>query len=107
MNALMDTELSILAYGSISKIPSTVLAPPPHTHQILSHIDCFMDDVISVVQGRLECQHRVFDGTVHSLKWLFPSLPGDSKDLVIVKKLLAGEGEWTCIKEVLGWKIYT
>ena len=24
-----------------------------------------------------------------------------------VKKLLAGEGDWECVKEVLGWIIYT
>ena len=51
-----------------------------------------MDDIISVVQGGLDHQHRVFDGTVRALKWLFPSSPMDSKDLVSIKKLLAGEG---------------
>ena len=64
-----------------------------------------MDDVISVVQGGPERQHRVFDGTARSLKYLFPSLLGESKDSVSVKKLLAWEGKWTYIKEVLGWTI--
>ena len=31
----------------------------------------------------------------------------DLKDLVIVKKLLAGEGVWTCVKVVLGWILDT
>ena len=66
-----------------------------------------MDDIISVVQGGLDHQHRVFDGTVRALKWLFPSSPMDSKDLVSIKKLLAGEGYWTCAKEVLGWTLDT
>ena len=66
-----------------------------------------MDDVISVVQGAQDRQHRVFDGTVRALKWLFPFLPGELKDSVSVKKLVAGEGDWTCVKEVLGWILDT
>ena len=62
----------------------------------------YMDDVISVVQGGAYLQHQVFDGTVCALKWLFPSLPGELKDSVSVKKIVVGEGEWICVKEVLG-----
>ena len=58
-------------------------------------------------RGGVDHQHRVFDGTVRALKWLFPSLPGGLKDLVSVKKLVAGEGDWTCVKEVLGWILNT
>ena len=41
-NTLVDTELPVLSYGAISKIPS-----PPHTHtnESLTHINCYMDDV--------------------------------------------------------------
>ena len=60
-----------------------------------------MDDVIAVAQGGGEQQHQVFDSTVRALKWLLPSLPGEAKDLVSVKKLLDGEGDWECMKEVL------
>ena len=38
---------------------------------------------------------------------MFPSLPGEAKDLVSAKKLIVGEGGWTCFKEVLGWIIDT
>ena len=38
---------------------------------------------------------------MRDIKWRFPSLPGESKDLASVKKVLAGEGDWTCVKEVL------
>ena len=48
-----------------------------------------MDDVISAVQGGAELQHQVFDRTVSALKWIFPSLHGEFKDSVLVKKLLA------------------
>ena len=49
-NALVDSELPVPEYGAISKIPSTGPGPP-HTPESLTHIDCYMDDVISVVQG--------------------------------------------------------
>ena len=105
-NALVDSEFPVPSYGAISDIPSTGPGPP-HTPESLAHIDCYMDDIISVVQGGTDRQHRVFDGTVRALKWLFPSLPGDLKDSVSVKKLVAVEGDWTCVKEVLGWILDT
>ena len=51
-----------------------------------------MDAVISSLQGGAEQQHRFFDSTVRALKWIFYVLPGEAKDLELVKKLLAGEG---------------
>ena len=105
-NALVDSELPVPSYGAKSKITATGPGPP-HNPESLTHIDCYMDDVISVMQGGPDHQHRVFDGTFRALKWLFPSLPGELKDLVIAKKLVAGEGDWTCVKEVLGWILNT
>ena len=32
---------------------------------------------------------------------------GDLKDSVSVKKIVAGEDYWTCVKEVLGWTLNT
>ena len=55
-----------------------------------------------MVQGGSDLQHRVFDGTVPSLKWIFASLLEDLKDLVSMKKLVVGEGGCTCVKEFLG-----
>ena len=49
-DALLDTDLTILAYGVISKITSTG-SPPYHTCESLTHIYCYMNDVISAVQG--------------------------------------------------------
>ena len=66
-----------------------------------------MDDVISSVQGGAERQHQVFDSTVHALKWLFPSITREAKDSVSFKNLLAGEGDWEYVKEVLGCIIDT
>ena len=104
-NALVNSELPVPSYGVISDIPATGLGLP-HTLESLTNIACYMDDVISVVQGGPDCQHQVFDGTVCALKWLFPPLPGELKDSVSMKKLRAGEVDWTCVKEVLGWILY-
>ena len=73
----------------------------------LAHINYYTNDVISAVQGWIDQKHQVFDSNVHTLKWLPPSLPGEAKDLVSVKKILAREGDWECVKEVLGWIINT
>ena len=70
-------------------------APPTHTRDRLTHNDCYMYDVISIVQGGPKLQHRVFDGTVYALKWLFTSLPGESKDLLSVKKSWQGRATGT------------
>ena len=105
-NALVETDLSVTSYSAISKILATGLGPP-RTPDSLTHILCYIYDVISAVQGVPDCQHRVFDGTARALKWLFPSLPGELKNLVSAKKLVAGEREWTCVKEFLGWILDT
>ena len=58
-NALVDTDLLILSYGSISNIPATRPAPTPHTHtnKSLTHIDRYVDDFTSAVQGGPDIQH--------------------------------------------------
>ena len=80
-NALVDSEFPVPSYGVISEILSTGPGPP-HTLERLTHIYCYMDDIISVMQGGPDRQHRVFDGTFHALKWLFSSLPGELKDCI-------------------------
>ena len=57
--------------------------------------------------GGADQQHQVFNSTVRALKWIFPLLTGESKDSVLVKKLLAGEGDWEGVKDVLRWIIDT
>ena len=91
-NALVNSELTVPSYVTISNIPATGPAPP-HIPERITHIYCYMDGVISVVQGGPDLQHQVFDGKVRALKWLFPSLPGDLKDSVSVRNLVVGEGE--------------
>ena len=50
VNALVDADLPIPAYGAISALPATETGHP-HNPESLTHIYCYMDDVISVVQG--------------------------------------------------------
>ena len=66
-NALVHTSLPVPGYGTIYKIPETGLVPL-YTLDSLTHIYFYMDDVITAVQGRLDQQHQVFDGTVQALK---------------------------------------
>ena len=61
--------------------------------------------MISEVQERPERQHRVFDRTIRTLKWTFPYFPGKTEDSASVKNILVGEGNWTYVKEVLGWMV--
>ena len=90
-DTLVNTDPKVPSYGAISETPLT--SPGlPHTLKSLTHIHCYMDDVISAVQGGPDHQHRVFDGTVCGLKWIFPSSPGDLKDLMSMKNIAPGEG---------------
>ena len=105
-NALVNSELPVPSYVTISNIPATGPAPP-HIPERITHIYCYMDGVISVVQGGQDCQHQVFVGTVCALRWLFLSLPGELKYSVSVNNFVVGEGDWTCVKDVLGWILDT
>ena len=80
-NALVRTLLLVPAYVTILAIPETG-AGLLHTMESLMHIDCYMRDVIIAVQGGANPQRDVFDGTVRSLKWIFLSLAGGTKDPV-------------------------
>ena len=60
-----------------------------------------------MVQGVSDLQQRVFGGTVRALKWIIPSLPGELKESASVKNIVTGEGDWNCVKEVLGWILDT
>ena len=67
--------------GAIANAPTTGSPQPLHMQERLAHIEYYMDDATSVVQGRTGRKHRVFEGTVRDLKWILPYLLGDTKDL--------------------------
>ena len=68
-----------------------------------------MNDAISVVQGGGGAIKNTESLTAYSMlpNGPPPSLPREAKDSVSVKKLLAREGDWGCVKEVLGRIINT
>ena len=68
-NTPVYMDILVLSYSTISKIPTTGPGPP-NTPESLTHIDCYIYDFISAVQGGPYRQHRVFDGTVRALKRL-------------------------------------
>ena len=94
-NALVDADLPVTAYGAISALSTTEPTPPPPTPRQASPIlnVIWMTSRLWYKEGA-EQQHRVFDSTFRVLKWIFPSLPGESRDSVLVNKLLAGEVDW-------------
>ena len=53
VNALVHTSILVQGYRAITNIPET---GPVLTHTLynLTHIDCYMDDAITAVQGGLE-----------------------------------------------------
>ena len=83
-NSLLQTFLLVPGYEAITNISKTGPGPP-HTLYILTHLDYYMDDMIEVVQGGAEQHFQVFDSTLRDLKWIFPPLPGGTKDLAIMK----------------------
>ena len=91
-NALVNTELPVLCYSVILVVPANKPGPP-HTPESLPRIDCYINYVISAVQGGPDCQHRVCGGTFRALKCLFPSLSRELKDLVSVKILWRERGD--------------
>ena len=90
--AIVNTRLLVPSYGAITNIPMTGTGLA-HTLEILTHIECYIYEVITVVQGGPKQQHQVFDGTVQTLKWSFLSLPYKTKYLGSIKNILTGEGE--------------
>ena len=90
VNAIVDTLLPFPRYRSISKVPKTWIGLI-HSLDGLTHIDLYMDDIITAVQGGTKQQCQVFGDTVRAFKWIFPYLLNEAKDLATTKKLLAGE----------------
>ena len=105
-NAIFDMSLPFSWYVPITKIPNTVTGPL-HTSYSHNHIYLYMYDFITAVQGGTGHQCQVFGETVKLLKWILLSFDNEYKDSFRVKKLMAGDGEWTCFMEVLGWTLTT
>ena len=71
-NAFVHMPLQLPGYGAITKIPETGTVPP-HTLDSLTHIYCYMYDLITAVKGVSQRQCQVFGITIWAFKWIFPS----------------------------------
>ena len=62
-NALVRMFLPVPGYGAIANIPDK--GPVPHNAlDRLTHINCYMNDMISSVQGGTKQKHQVFDNNI-------------------------------------------
>ena len=78
------------------------LAPSPTDFSArLQYADVYMDDLICSTQGDVGQQQRASKLTMRDLKEIFPSLPAEVKDSVILKKALHGDGNWSQVKGIL------
>ena len=101
-NALVNADLHIPAYGAISAPPAPETPPPLPTLRKASPIyTVIWMTSLPRYRGGTERQHQLFDSTVCALKWPPPLLPGEANDSESVNNILAREGDWECVKEVL------
>ena len=91
VNVIINKSLLVPGFGSISKIPNTGLGLP-QTWDILTHIDCYICDLITEVQCGPNHKLQVFNGTIQTLKFIFLSFFDKMKYYVGVKNILAGGG---------------
>ena len=66
-----------------------------------------MDYLLCDAQGDADQQHRVLELTLRSPKEIFPSIPGEIKNSVILKKALGSNGYLSTTKYILGWVMET
>ena len=86
--------------GTYSTTPSPTASPAR-----LQHADVYMDDIIAVTQGDQNQQTRVSELVLKAIKETYPSTPGEKKYSVSIIKALAGDGDWSQEKDILGWRI--
>ena len=64
-----------------------------------------MGDLICAAQGDASQKQRVLDLTLRSLKEILPSTSRKIQDSSSLKEALAGNGDWSTTKEILGWVV--
>ena len=93
MNAYALYPISLFAiYPPTAKVYHTSTAPPVYPNR-MQYINVYMDNLIFTNQGGAAQQHMVLYLTLCTLKEIFPSVPGEIKDLASPKKGLAGYWE--------------
>ena len=64
-----------------------------------------MDDINCLTQGDTYQQKRVTEIVLSKIKSVYPTVEGELKDSVSLKKAKAGDGDWDVTKEILGWVV--
>ena len=65
--------------------------------------DVYMADINCLAQDSPAQQQQVTEMVLKGIKDVFPSLPADIKNSIILKKAQQGDGDWVVQKEILGW----
>ena len=85
-NAYLDDDrLPTPEYGPTLGTYSTAASLPASAWR-LQATDVYMDDLNCLAQGSPDQQHRVTKMVLQGIKDIFPSLPSELKDSVILKK---------------------
>ena len=80
---------------------------PTGSPERLQYVDVYMDDLNCLTQGGPSQQRRVSKLVLRAITETYSSLSHDLKDSVSLKKALMGDGDWSHIKEIIGWVINT
>ena len=71
----------------------------------LQYADVYMDDINCLTQGDTYQQKRVTEIVLSEIKSVYPTVEGELKDSISLKKAKAGDGDWDVTKEILGWVV--
>ena len=69
------------------------------------YADVYMDDINCLTQGDEQQQQRVTEIVLRTLKLVYPTVNGELKDSISLKKAKEGDGDWSVSKEMLGCMI--
>ena len=110
----VTTDLADIVFRSNLKIP---LAYPPTANLYhsspsptagpdrLQYADMYMDGINCLTQREDQQQQRLTEIVLRTLKSVYPTVDGELKDSISLKKVKAGDGYWSVSKEILGWMI--
>ena len=71
----------------------------------VQYTDVYMYDINYFTQGDEQQQRRLTEIVMRTLKSVYPTVDGELKNSISLKKAQAGDGDWSVSKEILGWII--
>ena len=93
-------------YGPTKYLYHTVTSLTTSLSRI-QYADVYVDDIGCITRGDSTQQHRVIELVLLAFKDIYPSVSVETKDSVGLKKVLAGEGDWSQVKDILSWIMNT